>query len=72
MTSQINKVLSFNDILSYKDQETRPETLSNTQPLNSLKTKDTGKNSWRKAHHFDIGLGNTGGKTEDRQITDTN
>lgn len=47
------------------------KTLSNTQPLNSPKTKDTGENSWRKAHYFDTGLGNTWGKTEDTQITDT-
>lgn len=35
----------------------------------SPETKDTGENSWRKAHHLDIELGNTEGKTEDRQIT---
>lgn len=58
--------------LATRTRKRDQKTLSNTQPLNSPKTKDIGDNSWRKAHYFDIGLGNTWGNTEDRQTTDTN
>lgn len=58
--------------LATRTRKQDQETLSDIQPLNSPKTKDTEENSWRKAHHFDIELGNTYGKTEDRQITDAN
>lgn len=72
MTSQINKILSFNDILSYKDQETRLGDTQQHSAIDSTKNKGHWGEFLEKAHHFDIELGNTQGRTEDRQVTNTN